>query len=72
MNFKKSTSILLCLWERANLSKILRLCDQVYPKFTVQLIDNQLLALRELELGLLRDRLFMVMTDGLVKIENGC
>ena len=65
--FKKSTSILLCLWERANQ----RLFDQVYPEFTTQLIENQLLAMQELELGQLRDRLLVAIMDGLVKIENG-
>ena len=54
-SFKKSTSIILCFWERANQ----RLFDQVSIEFTTQLIENQLKAIQELELGPLRDRLLM-------------
>ena len=67
MSIKKSTSIFLCLWERANQ----RLFDQVSIEFTTQLIENQLKAIQELELGPLRDRLLTVIVKCLVETSNG-
>ena len=67
VSLKKSTSILICLWERANQ----RLFDQVSMEFTTQLIENQLKANQELELGQLRDRLLMVILKCLVQTSNG-
>ena len=62
VSLKKSTSILICLWERANQ----RLFDQVSMKFTTQLIENLLKAIQELQLGSLRDTLLMVILKCLV------
>ena len=67
LSFKKSISILICLWERANQ----RLFDQVSMEFTTQLIENLLKAIQELQLGSLRDRLLMVILKCLVETSNG-
>ena len=58
VRFRKSMTILICLWERANQN----LFDQVSNELTIQLLEHQLRVTQELELaGHLRDVLLEVL-----------
>ena len=54
VNFKKSTNILIFLWERANRKHYDRFCLE----FTTQLIESQFKAITSMDPDLLRNRIF--------------